>query len=283
MEPLSRPFAAPQPDQAQYGVGELALFKGYTRESFRRVFGVQAPSYDPKRKTKTWFDSSVDPSDLEALSVYKVVVQDKAGNWILRQVGMPAREAASVNLPGDVDWPPYTVEPTRATRGGSPINPDYLSLQSEAQAIAAAIGAEGMVDEGVTTVFSAEFPADEARRMWAVTFRARSFNVGLMLKSRNAAGVATPGHWQVETGEPVWVPEAPPPSHASSAGEPPVWDMPCRDLLRNEKLQGGLFGPAVVRTDKQAEADLNSGKFLPADRQLLQQIWQSLQGGPAVK
>jgi len=169
MEPLSRPVVPPQPDQAQYGVGELALFKAYTRESFRSVFGVQAPSFDPTRKTKTWFDTSVDQSDPESLVVYKVGAQDKTGTWILRQVGMPAREAATVNLPGDIDYPAYVVVPTRATRGGTGINPDYLSLQSDAQAIASAVGAEGIVDEGITTVFSAEYPADEPRRMWAIS------------------------------------------------------------------------------------------------------------------
>ncbi len=277
MEPLSRPTVLPQPDKAQYGVGELAIFKVYGRDSYRAAFGVQAPSYDPSRRTKSWFDSSVDPSDPEALAVYRVVAQDRSGAWLLRKVGMTAREAAAVNLPGLVDYPAYAVAPTGATRGGSLMNPDYLSLESEAQALRQAIGGEGLVDEGLTTFFSAVFPSDEPRRMWSVMFRARAFNVGVLLKSRNAAGVGSPGHWSTQTGEPVWVTEVPAAgSGAEVAGQTP-WEMPCRDLLANEKLQGGLFGPAVVRTDKQAEAELTSGQFLPSDRMMLRQIWEVLQ------
>lgn len=275
MEPLSRPVVPPQPDQAQYGVGELALFKVYSRDSFLHVFGEQAASFDPQRKIKAWFDTSVDLSDPDGLVVYKVAAQDKSGTWVLRQVGMPAREAATVNLPGMLQYPMYSVAATHATRGGAPINPDYLSLQSEAIALSTAIGGDGIVDDGVTTVFSAEFPPDEPRRMWAVMFRARSFNAGLLLKSRRASGVGAPGHWDVVTGEPVWVSDVA--TGSPAAGTQAVWELPCRDLLGNERLQTGLFGPAVVRTDKQAEAELNSGKFLPSDRQVLQHILEALQ------
>ncbi len=278
MEPLSRPIVPPQPDQAQYGVGDLALFKVFSRGSFLHVFGAQAPAFDPQRKIKTWFDTSVDLSDPEALAVYKVAAQDKAGTWVLRQIGMTAREAATVNLAGAMEYPVYSVAPTHATRGGGPINPDYLSLQSEAVALSAAIGGDGVMDEGVTTVFSAEFPPDEPRRMWAVMFRASSFNAGLLLKSRHASGVGAPGRWNTVSGEPVWVPDAA--ASAVPTVSVGVWEIPCRDLLANERLQTGLFGPAIVRTDKQAEAELNSGKFLPSDRLLLQQIIQALQARP---
>ena len=277
MEPLSRPVTPPQPDQAQYGVGELALFKTYSRESFRHVFGAQTQAFNPLRKIKTWFDTSVDLSDPEALVVYKVAAQDKSGSWVFRQVGMSAQEAATLNLHGEFEYPVYFVAPTHATRGGSTMNPDYLSTLTDAQAMASEIGADGIVDEGITTVFSAEFPPDEPRRMWSVMFRSRAFNVGLLLKTKFAKGVGAPGHWNVQSGEPVWASEVPPVNPAASAAAVAVWEMPCRDLLPNERLQNGLFGPAVVRTDKQAEAELNSGKFLPSDRAMLQRILQAIE------
>lgn len=281
MEPISRPVVPPQPDQSQFGIGELALLRSFSRESYRSVFGMQAPSYDSARRRKTWFDSSVDQSDPESLVVYKVVAQDRSGTWVLRQIGMPAREAATVNLPGDIDYPEYKVDSTRATRGGSPLNPDYLSLESQARDIASAVQADGIVDEGATTVFAAEYPSSEPRRMWAVTLRGRSFNAGILLKSRNALGAGTPGYWDGQSGEPVWISELPAVHQVPVNDTQPAWDMPCRDLLPNEKLQTGLFGPAVVRTDKQAEAELSSGKFLPADRALLRQILTLLQGRAA--
>ncbi|MEO8025162.1 MAG: hypothetical protein ABI823_01730 [Bryobacteraceae bacterium] len=273
---VSKPSARPQPELAQYGVGELALFKVFTRESYRSTFGVQAPAYEPSQRIKAWFDSSVDLSDPESLVVYRVIAQDRSGAPVLRQVGMPAGEAARVNLPGAVEYPVYSVSPTHATRGGSPLNPEYLSLCTDADALASVLGAEGVIDEGATTVYPAEYPSDELRRMWAIPLRSQSYNVGILLKSRNASGVGAPGDWSVATGEPVWVPAAPLVSSGAVSAQSP-WETPCRDLFANEKLQLGIFGPAVVRTDKQAEADLNSGRFLQSDRLLLQEIWQALQ------
>ena len=115
-DPISLPAAPPQPDQAYYSVLELALFTPYTRDSYLAAFGQQAPAYDPSRVIKTWFDSSADTSAPANVAVYKIIAQDPNGNWGFQQMVMPATEAATVNLPGAIVYPPYVVAPTQATR-----------------------------------------------------------------------------------------------------------------------------------------------------------------------
>jgi hypothetical protein len=44
--PQSLPELKPQPDREQYGVGELALFRTYTRDSYKAAFGEDAPPFD---------------------------------------------------------------------------------------------------------------------------------------------------------------------------------------------------------------------------------------------
>jgi hypothetical protein len=52
--------------------------------------------------------------------------------------------------------------------------------------------------------------------------------------------------------------------------------MPARGLLANEKLQAGLMGVSVVRTDLQQQANQQAGQFTPDDRATLQQIYKIL-------
>ena len=90
----------PQPNQEYYGTGVVALLKTFTRDTYLTAFGVQAPVYDPSRLIKTWFDSTVDTSDPSNVAVYKIVGQDPTGNWTLRQMVIPAQEAATISPPG---------------------------------------------------------------------------------------------------------------------------------------------------------------------------------------
>ena len=66
---------------------------------------------------------------------------------------LPAQQATAANLPGSIVYPPYVAAPTQATRGGAPVNPQYLSLQSDAEALMAALGGIALMDEGISTVF----------------------------------------------------------------------------------------------------------------------------------
>lgn len=272
--PVSLPVSRPQPDAGYYGIQELSLFKTYTRASYRAAFGVDPPPYDPSRVIKSWFDSTVDTSDPNNVAVYKIFGRDQNGNWGFRQMVMPAREAAAANLAGAVTYPPYVVPPTRATRGGSGINANYLSMDTDARLLMAEIGGTSIVDEGNSAVFPVVYPPDEPRRAWDILFRGQPLNVGLLLLMKFAKGVGAPGHWDTSSGDAIWVSDPPAPTGLDDTRPPR--DMPLRDLLPNEKLQAGLMGVGVVRTDLQQSDAQAAGQFTADDRATLKQIYQLL-------
>ena len=208
------------------------------------------------------------------MAVYHIAAQDQNGNGIVQQVVMPAQEAATVNLPGAILYPPYIVAPTIATRGGSGLNPIYLSLESDAQALMTALGGDTLQQEDLPS-FPATYPSDELRRLWDFMVQGRAVNAGSLLLARNAQGVGSPGHWDVSSAEPVWVPDPPGPTGADDTRPPR--DMPIRDLLANEKLYTVLMGIlGVERTDLEQSADEASGKFTPDDRATLRLIYQAV-------
>jgi len=268
---VSPPVIPAQPNAEFYNIQDLVLFKAYSRDSYRAAFGVEAAAYDPSRVLKSWFDSTVDISDTNNVAVYRVVVQDQSGNGILRQMVLPAQEAATVNLPGVIQYPPYVVPPTLATRGGSTLNAIYLSLESDAQALMTQLGGSGLQQEELPS-YPASYPSDEPRRQWYFLAQGQPVNVGALLFTRNAQGVGTPGHWDVSSPQPVWVPDPPAPTGENDTRPPRA--MPVRDLLPNEQLYTGMMGIlGVVRTDLQKAADEASGVFTPDDRAMLRMIY----------
>ena len=274
IQPVSQPVIPAQPGAEFYSILDLALFKSYSRESYRAAFGVDAPAYDPARVPKSWFDSSVDVSDPDNVAVYRVITQDQNGNGALRQMVMPAREAATVNLPGAIQYPLYVVAPTLATRGGSVLNSIYFSLESEARGLMEALGGDHLQQEDLPS-FPASYPSDEPRRPWYFLVQGQSVNVGALLLNRNAHGVGAPGHWDVSSPQPVWVPDPAGPTGADDTRSPR--EMPVRNLLANEQLYTGLMGIlGVIRTDLQKTADETSGKFTPDDRATLRMIYQAV-------
>lgn len=270
--PASLPVIPPQPDLLAYGIQELGLFSTYSRDSYLAEFGVQALAWDPTRVQKTWFDTSVDTSDPGNVAVYKVVAVDQNGVWALRQMVLPAQEAATVNLPGAIVYPPYVIPPTQTTTAGSLIDAMYLSLEADAQALMTTLGGSGLVVETGNAVFPIVYPADEPRRMWDFTVNAVVCNAGALLALENANGVGAPGSWQSTANGPVWVPAPPSPTGVNDTR--PARPMPVRDLLPNEELQAGLMGVSVVRTDLQQQQNAQAGQFTPDDRATLQQIYQ---------
>ena len=123
--------------------------------------------------------------------------------------------------------------------------------------------------------FPAHYPDDEPRRPWYFLFQGQTVTVGTLLLSRNARGVGAPGHWDVGSPQPVWVPDPPAPTGADD--DRPPREMPVRDLLPNEQLYTGPLGiPGVQRTDLQLSADEASGKFTPGDRAMLRLIYQAI-------
>ena len=274
ISPVSQPVVPAQPGTEFFSLQDLALFKTYTRESYRAAFGQEAAAYSPARLRKSWFDSTVDVSDPSNLAVYRIATQDQSGNGTLRQIVMPAQEAATVNLPGLVSYPPYVVAPTLATRGGSILNPIYLSLESDAQALMQALGGANLQQEELPS-FPATYPADEPRRAWYFIVQGQTANAGALLLTRNAQGTGAPGQWDVSTSLPVWVPDAQALTGADDTRPPR--EMPVRNLLPNEQLYTGMLGiPGVRRVDLQLTSDEASGKFMPDDRAMLRMIYQAV-------
>ena len=272
--PVSSPVVPAQPNLLAYGVQDLALFVSFTRDTYLSAFGVQAPAWDPTRLRKNWFDTTADTSDPANVAVYSIAGTDQNGNWTIKQMVIQTGEAATVNLPGAITYPVYTVAPTGATRGGSFINPNYLSMQSDAETLMNLLGGTGMFDEGLSSTFPVLYPAPEPRRLWDFLFNGQIINVGDLLMSENAGGIGSPGHWDTSSGQPLWVPDPPAPTGLEDTR--PARDMPVRNLLPNEKFQVGLMGVSVIRTDLQQQADASAGQFTADDRATLQQIYQLL-------
>jgi len=267
--PVSIPVIPQEPNQEVYSIQDLALFQTFTRDTYLSTFGVQAPPWDPTRLTKTWFDSTVDLSNPSNIVVYKIF--SNASSSMIQMV-IQAQEAATVNLTGAVVYPAYVIAATGATIGGAPLNPNLLSLESDAQALMALIGGGPLVDQGAGGLYPITYPASELRRSWGLRFSNEPVNVGLLLQSSNANGIGAPGKWDLSSGFPVWIPVPPGPTGVDDSRPPR--DMPLRDLLPNEELQAGLMGVSIVRTDLAQTAAEQSGAFTPDDRATLQQIYQ---------
>jgi len=269
--PVSIPVNPPQPNTEYYGIAALGLFQNYSRESYLAAFGVQAPPYDPSRLIKMWFDSAADTSNPANVSLYKTVGLDQSGNWSLQQMVIPASEAATVNLPGTVTYPPYVIAPTQATRGGATINPAYLSMPGDAAALMAKLGGSHLVDEGTSPVFPVIYPAGEPRRVLDFTVGGNLYNVGTLLAAENANGIGYPGQWDT-SGIVTWVPDPAAPTGMDDSRAPRP--MPVRSLLANEKFNVGLMGVGIVRTDLQTAQNQDAGMFTKDDRATLQRIYQ---------
>lgn len=268
--PHSQPVVPAQPKQDYYSFSELALFKAYTRETFRAAFGVQAPPYDPARVIKTWFDSTVDTTDPNNVALYKVISRDQRGQWGVRQMVLAASEAASVNLPGSVMYPDYSIAPTKANRAGTPVWPDSMSLESEARALLQELGLPELAlnDEGRGSIMPVEY-GDDPRRVWDFVFKSVSYNVGAMLNNKNRNGVGAPGRWAVSD-KIEWIADPPAPTGLDDPRSPR--DLPVRDLLQNEKIVTTLMGASIGRTDRMPPLTDAGGQFTEADRSMLRDI-----------
>src|SRR5262249_49413329 len=152
-------------------------------------------AWDASRVRKTWFDSSVDISNPTNVAVYKTFAPDAGGVWGLRQMVIPAIEAATGNLPGSMTYPGYSVVPTQVTSGGSPVNPNFLSLEEEAGSLMSTLGGTGLVKETGNAIFPILYPASEPRRIWDFVVNGLLVNAGTLLLAQNASGVGAPGHW----------------------------------------------------------------------------------------
>ena len=284
----SLPVVPAQPDSPSYGLGSLSLFKSFTRETYFATFGVQAPAFNPSLRPKSWFDTSFDVSLSDGVTIYIHSLGQEpttAQPLGLKKFAITIQEAMHLNLPGLQFFTPYLVAPTGATvvdlNGGSNrVNANTLSLPSEADAIAADIGAASGTtfkkQEGALGgPFTYTYPLTEARRNFNIVSSdgLKNFNVGSLLILQNANGVGKPGKWVfTSAGEPTWVVDA----VSASSNTLPSWDMPLRPLLANEKLSASIFAQVIVlRTDKTQPGvpSATSGSGLTdADRAMLADI-----------
>lgn len=268
--PYSVPAALPQPESANYTPDALALFKSYNRDTHVSEFGVQAAPWDGSRPPKAWFDSTASALPPNSPCAYWIVGHDQAGNWSLQTMTLPASEAATVNLQGAMNYPPYQPAPTKAARAGQIVNRVYMVTEADARTVMTEVGGDGLYDEGATTKTPVIYPTDEERKMWAFQVGGRQYYAGLLMASEYGLGVGWPGQWDSSRGFPQWVSDPPAPTGAGDSRAPVP--MPVRALLPNERIQAGPMGLGVlvVRTDL-ASAKTAEG-FTAEDRIALRKI-----------
>ena len=273
----SVPVTPPQPDKLSYATSELNLFTLYDRDGYRAAFGTAAPTCDPSKPLKNWFDSTMSAVDPDSLALYKGVLTNKDGSPAVKQFWMTAAEAAVVNLPSRETYPKYVPAPTKAYipgAGGGQQNTAIspADLLTQAQALMLALEVTGTIQAAgfPETVY----PPDESRRQYNIVVDGVPHNGGLLLMERYSSGVGAPGHWvKAADGDLSFVYDPPP----DCAGIVNVRPTPVRDLLPNEVLKDSPFGGwAVYRTDKQQQQAEAGGQFTAADRALLQAIAKKL-------
>jgi hypothetical protein len=212
---------------------------------------VDAPTYDGKRQTKAWEDTSAPArADANGNVSYLFIAMDASGNVVPATVAMPASEAATVNLYGVHSYPAYVVAPTDATMmvGAVALNSAYLSTQADAVALALTFGmtAADVTDSGQGTI---NYPADESRRVWVIARKGYQLCAGLLIGEANANGAGAPGHWDFSGAEPNWISDLP----SSLPPQNPAWNVPCRPLLANEAIAEyapmGIKSFVIYRTD----------------------------------
>lgn len=259
----SKPVVPEPPATEIYPVSKLELFPRHTRATYQESFGSQAPAWDPARRIKRWFDTSVlegftgDPA--HEVAVYDVL--DPAAPGGTRRMVLTLAEAAAPNLPGKVVYPKHVVRPTEAVLLATGIEqsvaPESLSEYAEAVALASELGLDlNAVSE---SVLSGEFTirwGKETRRHWVIEYRGSQVVAAALLRQKYQNGVGAPGHWDLTPNTPWWVPANPP---AGETDLRPEVAMPVRKLLPDEKLVQGFGGQWMVqRGSKKApgEADL---------------------------
>lgn len=203
-------------------LSERYRFPQYTRASFQAAAGIQAPAWNPAYPIKDWFDPGAKPG---ADSTY-LVWNGSPVSPELVPLTIPGAEAATVNLPGTPTFELYHPEPTLATKQvhfaglaftPSAVDPRTLSTRVEAERLAAIAGAAVVDPTAAPNQFLIFTWADETRRPYVLMPpgvtgdpTAVGQNVGQLLASVSAAGVASPGHWsaaQLALHVLAWVPE----------------------------------------------------------------------------
>lgn len=250
-----------QPDVEYYGFGELALFKEYTRDSWQKEKGTQAPPWDPSRPIKRWIgDDQTGVNEGWAAhhdgdvgySYWDPVKQ------VFMDADMPEDQWETINLPGVYNFPKYEVDPTPAVvvgpAGSNKLNPTWLSTEEQARFMMAELkkvmGATiGLKEAKISDpVFRTEWQG-ETRRQWVLVVNGIEHTVGLLLVEKFRNGVGAPGQWRtLGNGGITWVTLTP---NTGDRDPRPEVAVPVRDLYENEQLdRNSMTGTLRIhRTD----------------------------------
>lgn len=266
------PLNKPQPNTKTYSINELQNFKTYTRESFEKEFGVQAPVFNPNRPAKTWFDKTVTTARVEYVGL------DYAGSTpVYKKFSLSKEEAETVNLPGAYRFPTWNPAATECVVTGwwpgskdNPLSPSYLSTRAEAEELNIEIGGQGVFP----TTSMVRCPASETRSWWEIEHKGNRLVAGLLLATKYRDGVGHPGSWDLSGQEPAWISQAIP----TGIGVSNYARVPIRQLLPNERFkQISPFSTVIERTDIPDPTQTGGdGSFTPSDRALLEEIRQLL-------
>jgi hypothetical protein len=215
-------------------ISAFYLFEEFTRDQFTAANGGQPPAdwnpmlvFDPASgpapQEKLWFDpAQVGKTGTVTYNVVRIAKGSAQPTALatVEQLTMTCAQAAAVNIPGLIQYPPYVVTPnTEARYGGALVTSNVFSEQGDGAAILAALQAINpgvtlidatYVTEGVVawTGFSAVpgIGPGETRRMWAILIpgNTQPFYVGELMIEQNAMGVGYPGvTWNIVGNAPV--------------------------------------------------------------------------------
>ena len=245
IDPAQTTLPATPPPFYPMSLDGLQIRKQFSRASFAADFGCQPPAFDPSWPLQAWFDPQAVASEPYA---YLAVQQAPGGAfvfepWSIAAVVIPGARAAVPNLPGRPVYPPYAPAPTTATSDGKNlVNPSVLSTEAQALALSALLPGTSVISGPGLQTLDGDGRNDymiQGGGLWS------AYYVGTLLLDQYADGVGAPGHWTVQNGGAIWVPD-PQAADGITSGIPRSFQaVPCRALLPAEYIQSSIFGALV--------------------------------------
>jgi hypothetical protein len=274
-------------------------FTQYTRASFQTAAGIQAPAWNPAYPIKDWFD----PTAVAGVDSSYQVLNGSDTLPALIMLTIPGAEALTVNLPGTATFTAYVVAPTLATKqthfaglafGPYAVDPGTLSMMVDANRLAAMAGAAVVDPTATSNQFLIFTWNGETRRPYVLMPpgatgdpTAAGQNVGQLLASVNAAGVASPGHWDpaqlAQAHTLVWVPETAKSGLDVTARVPEPMLLNAGETLASYQL-GIVFTPVILIAGEalpgaaaNPAAVPDATGFLGSDRMMLTAVYDAIQ------
>lgn len=248
------------------------MISGDPRTDYRAVHGTDAPPFNASLPPKLWEDPSAPDSAMGvSYNVLPILGQELRFQSLVIEGSMARR----VNLPGLPHYPPYNAGLSFSTIANpgqqlQSLNAELLSTPQQAAQMnsSAEIGGERIEYEvfgeggGAIT-----YGPSEPRRVWVVVKGTARLIVGLLLKDKAtvgltstdnssgfnlAVGVGSPGHWDLSTPQPKWIPDRIDLGHISN--NLPEVPVPVNDMAFTESLVwSGSFGTTLfVQTADEA-------------------------------